>query len=527
MSAKEPAGSKTELADMIDIIQANPYRILGIYSNSPTKERVANLGRIKAFLKVGKAVSFPLDLPTILPTVNRTTESVDQAKNNLTLPNDQFKYAQFWFVKATPIDDIAMNNLIAGNMEKAISIWEKKEDVTSLQNRIVCALINDDYKSTILYAEKLYPHYSDIFAKIVLGEAHPVVTDKLEYDFLDELCSALGEQKVLPYISNSDWKQYVGNKAVKPLIDSLQSAVDTAKTSRGKGSNARLVAGTKLMNDTKRMLKQLQTLIPITNLQYEMIADKVGIEILQCGIDYFNDTNDSDAPHEAMKLQSYALSVVVGKIAKDRCQENVNILKKIIANLPPSEVIQESNAIIEELRKFSKLPSKICYAVTLLNNTRPHLQSMRRKLGVNNSYYLKLSTQVVGNALHNTIEEVNAAMNSNGMPISPNDFINFNKKLKEAWKATEIMDRFDMESDFKLNHYNKNRATLKNICEQLGVFDTNVGQPVTKDDSNNSSVVAGLIGAVIGAVIGWLILSGSGLVIGAIIGFIIGLVKSK
>ena len=66
-----------------------------------------------------------------------------------------------------------------------------------------------------------------------------------------------------------------------------------------------------------------------------MIADKLGLEILQCGIDYFNGSNAYDAARKAMRIQSYAMEVVVGKMAKDRCKENVDILQKIINDLPP------------------------------------------------------------------------------------------------------------------------------------------------------------------------------------------------
>lgn len=469
---------------MMDIIQINPYRFLGIYSNSSTKERVANSNRLKAFLKVGKSVSYELDLLQLLPSINRTVEALAEVDAKLALSNEQLRYAQFWFVKATPIDEIAMNHLVAGNMESAKSIWEKKENASSLQNRIVCALIQNDYTMAFTCADKLYSLYAVDFVNIILGENHTVIVEKLEYSFMDELCSAIDAQQILSHISNDEWKQYVGNKTIKPLIEILQSAVDMAKSSKGKGISKRLIAGTKLMNDTKTALVQLKTLLSITDLQYQMIADKLGLEILQCGIDYYNDSEAADAAHKAMKLQAYALSVVVGKMAKDRCKENVDILQKIIDNLPPKEVFAEDRAINEQLRMFCQLPDKICHAVTLLNNTKLHFQSIKTKLGAGNSYYLKLSTQVVGNALHNIIEEVNIAqkdetieLQGRQIPISmlldkEGKIGRIKSALQTAWSATKIMDTFDMEPDFKTNRYNQNRSILKDMCDQLGVFTT-------------------------------------------------------
>ena len=171
----------------------------------------------------------------------------------------------------------------------------------------------------------------------------------------------------------------------------------------------------------------------------------------------------------------------------------MKILQKIIDELPPKEVMAEDRAIKAELSKFVKLPDKITYAVALLNNTKPHLQKIKSKLGVTNSYYLKLSTQIVGNALHNVVEEVNAVQQGNvveldnGLTIdldslmTPDDrrakYNRIKSTVREAWNATILMDGFDMEPSFK-SHYNDNRNTLKSMCNQMGIS-TYVSRPNT------------------------------------------------
>ena len=442
----------------MNVLKNNPYRLLGVYTNSPTKERLANHNRMKAFLKVGKSVSFSLDLPQYLQPINRTDTLVADADAKLALPEDQMFYALFWFIKTTPLDDIAFNHLIAGERNKAEEIWQKKETLSSLQNRIVCALMCDDYKQALSCAETLYGNmqYVNQFVSAVIGTGGNVDVTDLPFTFLDALCEEIDVQEILPHIENSIWKKHISGKAINPLIDTIQNAIAIANKSRGKGSQARLEAGEVLMKDTKATLQQLMSLLPKTDLQYQMIADKLGLEILQCGIDYYNESDDADAAHKAMKLQKYALMIVVGQMAKDRCKENVDILQKIIDNLPPSGVYSEDRAIHEELRKYCLLPDKICHAVTLLNNTRPHLQAIKRKLGVSNGYYLKISSQVVGNALSNAIAEVNAS--------------NSNDILKSAWELTLFMDTFDLEVSFKEKTYKKNREILKQMCEERGLI---------------------------------------------------------
>ena len=447
----------------MNILRNNPYRLLGVYSNSPTKERLANHNRMKAFLKVGKPVSFPLDLPQYLSAIQRTEASVMDAEAQLTLPKDQLLYAQFWFVKATHLDEVAFNHLFAGEIDKAEEIWQKKDTASSLQNRIVCALMREDYRSAITCAETLYgnPLYSNQFVSAILGTDGNADIGSLAFRFLDVLCDEVGANKLLPFITDDAWESHAEEKAVKPLVDNIQDAIAIAKKSKGKGAEARLNAGEALRENTRSAFQQLKGFLSATDLQYQMIADKLGLEILQCGIDYFNGSDEPEAAHKAMDLQKYAQSIVVGQMAKDRCEENVDILQKIIEALPPSEVLAEDCAIKEELRKYCKLPDEICYAVTLLNKTKPHLQAIKNKLGSNNKYYLKISTQIVSNALHNLIEEVNAAQKQATSETK--------KALREAWKTTLMMDTFDMEQDFKNNRYASNRSVLKDLYERYNV----------------------------------------------------------
>lgn len=463
----------------MNILQNNPYRILGVYSNSPTKERLANHNRMKAFLKVGKSVFFPLDLPQYLSAINRTEASVADAESKLTLPKDQILYAQFWFIKTTPLDEVAFNHLFAGEIDKAEEIWQKRECASSLQNLLVCALMHNDYATAISYAETLYgsAQYATQLISAVVGDSANIDIISLSHDFLDVLIEEVGCPIIIRYLNISEWKSYVSKKAVSPIIKQLEEAVAKAMSTRKNGPIARWNAGNELMATAKQLLLQLRKLLPKSDLQYQVIADKVGIEILQCGIDYFNDSEEFDAADKAMSLQKYAKSIAVGQMAKDRCKENVDILQRIIDNLPPSEVFVEDRAIHEELRKYCLLPDKICHAVTLLNNTKPHIQSIKRKLGVSNSYYLKISTQVVGNALSNIIAEVNEAQSifsadkddPNATLAAILGITHVKSVLEEAWKGTRIMDGFDMEADYKSGRYSENRSILKGLCEQMGV----------------------------------------------------------
>lgn len=126
---------------MINEIIYNPYRILGIYSNSSSEELRANVVKLLSFLKINRSFSFPLDLPHLLPPITRTEGMINEAIAKLTITEERAKYALFWFIKSTPIDEIALNHLMTGNVKKAKEIWSKVSNMSSLQNLFVLELI--------------------------------------------------------------------------------------------------------------------------------------------------------------------------------------------------------------------------------------------------------------------------------------------------------------------------------------------------------------------------------------------------
>ena len=449
-------------------VKQNPYRLLGIYANATTKERLANQSRLQAFLKIGKSVSFPLDLTSYLGEVERSEAIIATSSANLTLPQDQIRYAQFWFVKDTPIDTVAFNHLESGDLAKAVEIWEQRETPSSLQNLIICSLIREEYAEALSYAERLYGDCEAVsrFVALVVGDEAGIEFDHIGFDFLDALCEELGGSRLLPLVSSPAWQEHLKDYTVAPLISAIQEAIEGAQKERKADKSRGASAGYTLYKKSKSPLAKLKRLLSTSNTQYQMIADELGLEILQCSIDYYNDADDREAARETARLARYASSIVVGKLAKDRCQENLQTIERIIESLPPEEVAEEAKAIMSSLVLFNSQPSKIDVAVTLLESTRPHFQAIKKKLGATNTFYLKLSTKVVNSALDDIIEEVNNKQES------VSDFrgiMSLKECFSRAWRAMLLMDTFDMEEEFKREKYSKNRSILKNLCEQLHV----------------------------------------------------------
>lgn len=481
----------------MNIIEQNPFRILGVPSNASAREIAANQSRLKAYLAASKAVSFPLDSIGGLPAINRTTENVSQAISFINLPQDKLRYALFWFLKPEDsVGTMAWEYLIKGDENKAIELFSKRDSAASLINRGVLSFVKGNNTDGLrLLCEMIHcENFRTEFVNIIAGDTFQTTEDEIVDQFLSTLFEEIDALKIYQAIEGYADKRIVEKVrkyAVEKPIALIEEAIAKVKDIKGEDPNVWLKAGKTLSDSTRKFLLQVQQMLGNSDLQYQHLADKLANQILQCSINYFNNSDERRTPvTNAKQLAEYAAKIAVGKMTKDRCDKAVNTLKDKECDLPPAEVEQEVFAVFEELRNFCNKPDQIEHSVTLLNNTKPKLQIIKTRLGASNSYYLKLSTQVVGNALHNVIAEVNSAQNNlsgySTMGIYALELIK--PTFQAAWKATLLMDQFDIEADFR-SRYNTNRNTLRGLCGQLGI---------STYTSNNSDTDWGTI-------IGWII----------------------
>ncbi|MDE6522856.1 MAG: hypothetical protein K2L17_08570 [Muribaculaceae bacterium] len=466
-----------------NLLSHNPYRILGVYSNSPKKDVLSNLNKMKAFLKVSKTVSFPLDLPQLLPSIERDEAIVSSAQTSIELPMDQIRHTLFWFMKTTQLDDIALNHLLSGNMAQAKEIWNKKETVSSLLNLMACAVIEGDLHTLAIKADILFQKYSRDFC-LAVNETIKITPTELTELYID-LLKKDGSYDIAKMMqisgTSNEWRKTIGGVLVKPIIDEITLAIAEAKSA--KGASANYHAGEKLMNTTKRLLSKLRRLLGIADMQYKMIADKLATTILQCGINYFNDIEEDDAVEKAMKLQNYALSIAEGQMAKDRCKENVDILRKIE---PEFAIRKEMASIGKSLERFNRIASNDPLSVLshtyglsspfsqqtsrysesdiidLLNDTKPELQKIKNKLGSSNETYLKISSVIASAAINALVDIVNKAQKSG-------EFVHvvlIRPLIDSAVNTMSMIGSLDMTPQCR-TYYNNNKNTLDSINRQL------------------------------------------------------------
>ena len=449
---------------MIDIITNNPFRVLGVWSNSKQADIVRNIGKMKAYLNVGRAVEFPTDMQGLLPDINRTTVSAQSSQAAINLPNDKIRYALFWFCNADPVDATGLNNLASGDSEKAKSIFSRRESFSSLVNRAVLAMIQSDYSSAVsAYSSLIHGFtYRGQFCAAICGETFQIKEEELSHMLIDELLKEVKASTLLQLVANEADKSYVREKAVEEPISHINHAIATAKSVASTDAAGSLRAGRTLVRNTRTALASLRSLAGVGSVEYQSTADNLAKQILQCGINYFNNTDDDNNIDNGLELQEYALSIAVGKMTKDRCLKNVNILRE---KKERSAYEKDLAAIALELKSFQAATPSIARARTLVNNCKPHLAVIRQNLGSQDDFYLKISSAVANNALGMLIEVVNRAQNSAvvAMNIANGTLAT---TLDSAVNAMAIIGQLDMTAQER-SHFNTNNNTLNNLKSQL------------------------------------------------------------
>lgn len=536
--------------------------MLGIPVNASARDLAGNLGK-KRLLDIGKEISFPLDLPDLMSPIQRTSKAMDDASAAINLPQDKARHALFWFVKPQDrMGELAYNHLIQGNIDKAIEFFNNSSSWESKHCLSVLYLQKKQYAEALTAIAFVIEQHCADFYSTVADKLFQSDTETMRQQYLKELTSEVNAYSLYDAVVMSATPQSMTealkHMAVEAPIATIEKAIATAKSVDKENAPAQLAAGKKLMADTKQPLSQLKQVAGSTDSRVSRICDKLAGQIFQCSVNYHNAIdNATDEPvgatviDECLKLARYAHSIAMGKMTKDRVQNGIGTLEDKKSKLPPAEVEAEVKAITQALKRFVALPDKISYSVTLINDTRQHLQSIKAKLGPTHSFYLQLSSQIVGNALHNCVAEVNAAQKSEVIELNGVNYRVGSDKTKEAvraaWNCTKMMDGFDMDTQTR-SHFDTNKSTLRNMCSQLGISTSfqprsnttqastprtytpprtnlssgNTGSSSSDGTGLNKGCVYGLIPVLIGGIIGACVNGGEGFLVGCVLGVIMG-----
>ena len=377
----------------MELIQNNPYRIAGILSNATERELQKQKTKIKAYTKVGKEIKSDFDFQ-ILGSIDRTEDSVNKAFSNVEQNQDKVNYALFWFLNTSPFDNTAIEYLKNGDEEKALEIWEKVTTDKDVNSKNFSAFNNlgtykllsrdkSDIKTGIEAKIKLIESdYFESFVHSVADETYTIDNQKQSEKLIDELLTQFKNQfsssETLQLFSgcNGTTQKYLSKKFTEEPLHKIESQIESCKKKRKANKGKAYEFGLKLFTNTKDDLSLLKSLLGTNDLKYRAIADQLANEIMQCGIDYFNESQENDSSENylesAQKLTKLADSIAVGKLAKDRAKDSLATL----ADMKDREVNQ-AIAILNSIKlAYEKAISEIDAQVSAMRMTMSYNQTI-------------------------------------------------------------------------------------------------------------------------------------------------------
>ena len=329
------------MASVPEIILNNPFRVLGVYANSSYREIVASVSKATKFMEVEREVDYPLDLPrvknlNVKSSLPHTLENLDNALAMLSNSEERLKYAQFWFLRMTPLDDEAFDVLFSGKPNHAISVWNKEDNLSSLQNKMIIYLWKCDFTSALQNAEKLYNKYPDDFLKAVDSKGTLVKNaNDLIQSFVDTIVTYITPNDLLDSNPSSPWLDYIIPTVTDDTLNKINKAIQDAKDEldllntegrRIEPSLPNLGIGGKLLDITKDDYNLLKKVSSSDNPRFQLVSDSLANMLYECSIDEYNIRKFS--PDYSIILLQNALELSNNSMDKEEINSKIVLFQK-------------------------------------------------------------------------------------------------------------------------------------------------------------------------------------------------------
>jgi len=437
--------------------------------------------------------------------------------------------ALFWFTNNNRIDETAINYLKDNDIEKAIEIWQKtlKNEITEKNYSsyanistllIGVASVNGNIKKDLLKqgiklkGKLLNSNSIKSFISEITKNGNISVTDKLNSEFINEIL-----QLVNPYLKNKDLTQRelvsffsefpvpiqksISAKFSETHIFNIEKNIENTVKKRNETPIDAEEHGEALYKNTKKDITELKQIFGANNIQFQMIANKLANEIMQCSIDFFNVHREEDAEFDpgddALRIAKYANSIGATGQIKNRIIENTQSIQEWVKSKGEREkrkVIEDDIAfIIEQLRLLNEteyegndtlsrlLKQKISLFGSNIDKTNlnkadkfltkcfPKLKKIHNTIG-NDEMFLQLSSAVVQNSLSIVVDTINKAQEDVSKTHSQFDRYNAISSLKEIIETSaeliHIMFSLTIYSELK-TRLRTNKEVIWNIADQV------------------------------------------------------------
>ncbi|MDR1723439.1 MAG: hypothetical protein LBR84_05820 [Tannerella sp.] len=342
----------------MQIVVRNPYRTLGLLAGATKREITRQTTSLKRYLAAN--VEPPVDYSfAVLDGFVRTVEDIDAAAAKLNLDDDKILAAMFWFWKGNEItDEPAFEALKDNNHFEATEIWNNlisgkevsKKNVSAYNNLATFYLFaaftgnSPDIKmiaeAVALKMQFLQSDFVMDMIKSATDETFKTTKKAVQLAYINALRNnvselVLSQAQFVKVFSNIqfDAKHDFLKSISKSIIDNITAQIETARKTRTANKQDAATAGETLYKNTKDDLAQLKEIFGATDFSYSNVADKVANELLQCSIDFFNDSQekelDNDYHEKSISLVKMAKGIAVGSLMKNKAKDNLQTLEEM------------------------------------------------------------------------------------------------------------------------------------------------------------------------------------------------------
>ena len=254
------------------------------------------------------------------------------------------------------------------------------------------------------------------------------------------------------------------NQETAPLENLCKQALEKAKDSRGQLPETRFDAGKRLANEAKAFLAQLQAAVGADAPQYRQVAEDFAEEILQCGIDYVNGSDDNVAAERAMPLVEYAREIAQTRFTEERCDDNISVIRQMLVERPPMALKETDSQLRQYLIDATAQPDEVEYVKQTLDKAQPLLAKIKEATAPDNTYYLSMSTKVVDSVLGTIVDDVNERLLHTD---TKEGLARIKHTIMVSMGLFRQLDSMAMLPEYKAGRYSENRNRLASVFNQI------------------------------------------------------------
>lgn len=479
----------------MEIINQNPYRVLGLLANSTERELQNQISRMNRYAEVNKTGTSDFDF-VFLGTVSRTSEAIRQAASQIKQSHKKIPYALSWFVSLTDFDEIALSNLTQDNVEKAIETWDKtlRDAVTSRNyssynnlSTLYFALAFRDKRLDMSKLEQSLALMGDLFGSSAFQEfcevigGRDVIIDRgaVTRQFIDDVILAIepfmGSNKRVK--SNNiislfkHYPEHIKNHLIERYTSSefahVESRIEETEERRKADRGTANDAGEILYQTTLNEIETLKSILSQDDMKLQLLIDNLAEELMQCSIDYFNSWHDDDHKdpgNDALKIANYAVHLKPNGRVKNWVDENTQNIKDWINNEPQrkqqAKTIVDVEYVLTKLAAFIESSPSSASISNFLSACQPRLNNIKRIAGSNDDNYLLVCGAVISSIMGACVQLFNRSQEElSQQRVSPNAMLTTIDSIVDSLTRAQ---QIDMADDIR-SKLNSNKRQIQGL----------------------------------------------------------------